>query len=82
MPTIYREGPYGFFFYSREGQEPPHIHVERDELECKIWLTPELLVASSDFPAHELTKILKIVRQNQLIFVETYERYHKSKSSR
>jgi hypothetical protein len=28
MPTVLRIGPYRFFFYSNEGHEPPHIHVE------------------------------------------------------
>lgn len=30
MPTILRDGPYRLFFYSNEGEEPPHVHVERD----------------------------------------------------
>lgn len=30
MPTIFREGPWRFFFYSNEGTEPPHVHVARD----------------------------------------------------
>jgi hypothetical protein len=31
MPTVLRVGPYQFFFYSTDGKEPPHIHVERDD---------------------------------------------------
>lgn len=27
-PTIHREGPFRFFFYSHEPREPPHVHVE------------------------------------------------------
>jgi hypothetical protein len=38
MPTVMRTGPYRFHFYSREGSESPHIHVERDEMEVKFWL--------------------------------------------
>ena len=34
MPTILRIGPYRFHFYSREDNEPAHIHIERDDLEC------------------------------------------------
>lgn len=27
MPTILREGPYRFYFYSHEPNEPPPTHV-------------------------------------------------------
>lgn len=30
VPTVDREGPYRFFFYSADRDEPPHVHVERD----------------------------------------------------
>jgi len=31
MPTILRIGPYRFFFYAGDRDEPLHIHVERDD---------------------------------------------------
>ena len=31
MPTILREGPYRFFFYASDREEPLHVHVERDD---------------------------------------------------
>ncbi len=37
-PTIHREGPFRFFFYSHEPREPPHVHVERDDAIAKFWL--------------------------------------------
>ena len=40
MPTILRDGPYRCFFYSGEGREPPHVHVERDDAVAKFWLHP------------------------------------------
>ena len=30
VPTVHREGPYRFFFYSADNSEPPHVHVERE----------------------------------------------------
>jgi hypothetical protein len=38
MPTVLRSGPYRFFFYSSDGPEPPHVHVERDAGRVKFWL--------------------------------------------
>jgi len=40
MPTVLRSGPYRFYFYSHEPNEPPHIHVDRDDLSAKFWLNP------------------------------------------
>jgi len=37
-PTIHREGPFRFFFYSHEPREPPHVHVEHDDAIAKLWL--------------------------------------------
>ncbi len=38
MPTVMRVGPYRLFFYSADGGEPPHIHVDRDNHIAKLWL--------------------------------------------
>jgi hypothetical protein len=46
MPTVLRIGPYRFHFYSRESNEPPHIHVARDDLEVKFWLNPISIAAN------------------------------------
>ncbi|MGD1156950.1 MAG: DUF4160 domain-containing protein [Terriglobia bacterium] len=43
MPTVLREGPYRFFFYSAVAAEPPHNHVERDVSKAKLWLDPTRL---------------------------------------
>lgn len=47
MPTILRVGPYRFFFYSGDGREPPHIHVERDSGVAKFWLDPVRLAPAA-----------------------------------
>jgi len=38
MPTVLRWRGYRFFFFSNEGSEPAHIHVEKDEAMAKFWL--------------------------------------------
>ena len=61
MPTVLRVGPYRCFFYAGDGEEPPHIHVERDNSDAKIWLEPVRLERSGGFSAKELRQIEKIV---------------------
>jgi len=39
-PTVLRSGPYRFFFFASDRQEPPHIHVKRDDKLAKFWLSP------------------------------------------
>jgi len=31
MPTVLQIGPYRFFFYAGDRDEPPHVHVERED---------------------------------------------------
>lgn len=40
MPTVFRSGPYRFFFYAGDRNEPPHVHVERESNRAKFWLEP------------------------------------------
>lgn len=49
MPTIADIGPYKFFFYSAEGNEPPHVHVRRGRYTAKYWLNPVRLARSRHF---------------------------------
>ena len=46
MPTILELGPYRFFFYANDIDEPAHIHVQRDRYKAKFWLKPVRLQQS------------------------------------
>jgi hypothetical protein len=64
MPTALRSGPYRFFFYSGDGAEPPHVHVERHAGTAKFWLRPVRLQESKGFGRVELRRIEAIVFEN------------------
>ena len=54
MPRVPIDGPYRFFFWSRENDEPPHVHVKRDRLEAKFWIDPVVELAQNwGFARHE-----------------------------
>ena len=38
MPTVLNIRGYRFFFFSMEGSEPPHIHVEPNQFGQFIWV--------------------------------------------
>jgi len=75
MPTVLRMGPYRFFFYSGDGVEPPHIHIERDDKIAKLWLDPVRLQNSGGFSRKEISKIQKIVSEHQLEIREKWNEY-------
>jgi hypothetical protein len=75
MPTVLRVGPYRFFFYASDRDEPPHIHVERDDDEAKFWLEPVRLQWSSGFSAREIRRIESLVEENQQSLLESWNEF-------
>jgi hypothetical protein len=76
MPTVLRIGSFRFHFYSDEGSEPPHIHVESPEGECKFWLEPIILARNKGVPASKLREIEKLVFENKDFLKEKYREFH------
>jgi hypothetical protein len=73
MPTIKGvPGPYRFFFYSLDCNEPPHVHVERDRGTCKFWLEPATLAASHDFSPRELRRIRATILEYHQTMLEAW----------
>ncbi|WP_271254357.1 DUF4160 domain-containing protein [Pseudanabaena sp. Chao 1811] len=75
MPTILRIGSYRFYFYSHEPNEPPHIHIDRDNLTAKFWLQSVSLAQNIGFPAKELRKLQSMVVENQTQLLEAWYEY-------
>ena len=75
MPTVYRNGPYRFFFYAGDADEPPHVHVERDEKIAKFWLDPVRLQRSGGFRRPELRRMEQIIREARTELLEAWNDY-------
>ncbi len=75
MPTVLRVGPYRFFFFSNEGDEPAHIHVRRDSALAKYWLRPIMLASSSHFSAAEIRKVRRLVAANEQVLLEAWDEH-------
>jgi hypothetical protein len=68
MPQVFRERGFRFFFYSNEGspREPAHVHVEKDNIEAKFWLRPEVQLAYNDgYDARTLRVLTEIIAANR-----------------
>jgi len=79
MPTILNIKGYRFFFYSLEGNEPPHIHVEYGDRVGKFWLKPVSLASSYGFRSHELGKLRALVIEYNELFLEKWYEYFSNK---
>ena len=75
MPTVLRTGPYRFYFYSHEPNEPPHVHVDREVMSAKFWLDPVVLAANYGFSARELRAVQGIVKEHQQELLEAWNGY-------
>ncbi len=75
MPTVLRSGPYRFFFYSGDRDEPPHVHVERDDREAKFWLDPVRMERSRGFARKEIADVLRIIEENRQSLLESWHEY-------
>jgi len=75
MPTIRKIGPYRFFFYSGDCDEPPHIHIECEKNKAKFWLDPVRLEYSRGFSQVEINRMQKLVEENQAFFLRRWNEF-------
>ena len=75
MPTVFRREGYRFFFFSNEGTEPPHIHLERGAGYAKFWLDPVGLAVAKDLKNSELRRAKLLVIQHRFDFLEKWRAY-------
>jgi len=79
MPTILFVNGWRLFFFSNEGNEPPHIHAEKGGTEVKFWLRADLYNIEEAY-AHALNpklrrEIRKIVFDHFEYLVEQWQTY-------
>ena len=75
MRTVLKSGPYRLFFYAGDNDEPPHVHVDRDNGIGKFWLDPVRLQRSKGFPRVELARIERLVNDHRVELVEAWNDY-------
>ncbi|MHB0979204.1 MAG: DUF4160 domain-containing protein [Thermoleophilia bacterium] len=78
MPTVLRTGPYRFFFFSNEGREPPHVHVESGNGYAKLWLDGVELVEAIGYDAAEIRRIRLTVIQHRRLFIRRWHEHFSS----
>jgi hypothetical protein len=76
VPTVFGiPGPYRFYFYSFDCNEPRHVHVRRDRATCKYWLDPVRLASNTGFKAKDLNRIRKLILENLVLIREAWDEH-------
>jgi len=74
-PSVFWEGSYRFFFFSREEQRM-HVHVKSPEGEAKFWLEPAVALADSvGLNQRELNRLRKTVEERRDEIIEEWNRH-------
>lgn len=72
MPTVLRVDGHRFFFYSNEGKEPPHIHVQKAEKYAKFWLQPIQVEEAIGYTSKELHHLQDIINEHLELLLEAW----------
>jgi len=78
VPKVFEINGYRFFFCSNEGEplESAYIHVRKNKVVAKFWLSPDIKLASSwGFRAKELNWLEDIVSREKTRFMEAWNEY-------
>ncbi len=75
MPTLLQVGPYRVFFYAGDRDEPPHVHVEREDKIAKFWIDPIRLQRSGGFSRREIARIQKVLNAQHAKLLEVWNEY-------
>ena len=68
-------GPYRFYFYSFDCDEPLHVHVRRDRQHCKFWLAPVTLAWNHGFSPGALTEIRDLIVEHRSFIIEAWHEH-------
>ena len=75
MPTIILVGRYRLFFWASDRNEPPHVHVERDDHTAKFWLNPVRLQSAGGFRSAEINRIYRLVQEKEAERLRKWNEY-------
>jgi hypothetical protein len=75
MPTVLRVEGYRFFFWSNEGAEPPHVHVEKSGAAGKWWVEDLTMVYQDGFTAAQLRRIRELLSEHQQELLDAWNEH-------
>jgi len=74
-PTVFREGPYRFFFFSRE-ETRMHVHVAHPDGEAKFWLAPAVeLATQTGLTKHIIGEAQQLVEDHREEIIDAWNKH-------
>jgi len=74
-PTVFREGPFRFFFFTRE-ETRMHVHVAHPDGEAKFWLDPEVeLAAQTGLAKHVIGEAQQLVEDHLQEIIDAWNKH-------
>ena len=74
-PTVFREGPFRFFFFSRE-ETRINVHVSHPDGEAKFWLHPEVeLVTQIGLAKHVIGEAQQLVEDHLQEIIDAWNQH-------
>lgn len=75
MPTLLRIDGFRFSFFSRDGVEPPHVHVSKAGCAAKVWLGPLRVEYAYGFNLAEVRRLRELCVEHEAFFLERWNEY-------
>ncbi len=75
MPTVLRWNGYRFYFFSNEGHEPPHIHIDKADCTAKFWLQKVSATRNVGFSNQEIAELSAKVTAEREALLEAWNGY-------
>ena len=78
-PTVFRQGKYRAFFFSRE-EARQHVHISSPDGEAKFWLVPLVALAThTGLSVRELAKMQVVVEEHKDEIIRSWKKHFKTK---
>jgi hypothetical protein len=75
VPTLLEVEGFRFYFFSLEGNEPPHVHVRKGGGKAKFWLSPVALVHARGWTKAEARRARELTQEHSAYFLQRWFEY-------
>lgn len=80
MPNIIVENGYRLFFFSNEGLESPHVHIQYGSALAKFWIKPVRLAKNEGMKAMELRRASVLAEKHEKLIQEKWNEFFSKKA--
>jgi hypothetical protein len=77
-PTIFRQGGFRFYFFSRE-ERRMHVHVHRSGGEAKFWIEPKVELAQNNgLTKRQLNTAQSLIEEHEIEIRAAWKEHFRS----